>query len=250
MEKKTYLFYSPFHSFIHKVLVTAHECGLWDDIERVPTFPFKNNDGEDVSGHYSIDALNPLGKVPTLATSDGAILFGSQTICEYLDSRTTARRMFPLPGHARWDALTRVALADSIFEMTVQMVAEQWNPPEHWRMETFAWLWPKIDRGCDRLEEQAARGWIEFDVGHAAILHALSYIGFRSEFYPAKDPLRPHYDWREGRPVLSAWYDEEIMRPSVRAHYKQVLHDDKSAAYHQRVVAEVLTRRRAQGIAR
>ena len=30
------LFYSPFHSLIHKVLVTVHEVGLWDDITFVP----------------------------------------------------------------------------------------------------------------------------------------------------------------------------------------------------------------------
>ena len=48
------LFYSPFHTFVHKVLVTAHECGHWDDLERVPAFPFFNNDGELVSGQYSI----------------------------------------------------------------------------------------------------------------------------------------------------------------------------------------------------
>ncbi len=41
------LFYSPFHSFIHKVLVTAHEGDLWKDITFVPCFPFKNREGED-----------------------------------------------------------------------------------------------------------------------------------------------------------------------------------------------------------
>ena len=40
------LFYSPFHTFIHKVLVTAHEAGLWNEITFVPTYPFKNRDGE------------------------------------------------------------------------------------------------------------------------------------------------------------------------------------------------------------
>ena len=29
------LFYSPFHTFVHKVLVTAHECGHWDQLERI-----------------------------------------------------------------------------------------------------------------------------------------------------------------------------------------------------------------------
>ena len=33
------LFYSPFHTFIHKVLVTIHEAGLWDEVTFVPTYP-------------------------------------------------------------------------------------------------------------------------------------------------------------------------------------------------------------------
>lgn len=249
MNETMYLFYSPFHTFVHKVLVTAHECGLWDDIVRVPTFPFKNNDGDDVSGQYSISAINPLDKVPTLATGGGSVIYGSQAVCEFLDSHSKAARMFPAAGPDRWDAITRMALADTIFEMTVQLVAEQWNPPETWRMGLFEWIWPKIERGCDRFEEGAAAGWSGFDIGHAAMLHALSYIGFRSEFYPAKDPLHPYYDWRKGRPALSAWYDEAVQRPSVTAHYNRELGDDKSAAYHQRILAGIVEARRTRKLA-
>ena len=59
------LFYSPFHTFIHKVLVTIHEVGLWDDVTFVPTYPFFNRNGEAQGDRYSIAAINPLGKVPT-----------------------------------------------------------------------------------------------------------------------------------------------------------------------------------------
>ncbi|MBT5047593.1 MAG: glutathione S-transferase, partial [Rhodospirillaceae bacterium] len=64
------LFYSPFHRFVHKVLVAIHETGLGDDVELVPTFPFRNADGEWVEGQYDISMLNPLGKVPTLTADD------------------------------------------------------------------------------------------------------------------------------------------------------------------------------------
>ena len=62
------LFYSPFHTFVHKVLVTAHECGLWDEIDFIATSPFKNLDGEDQGEAYSIAAINPLRKVPNFST--------------------------------------------------------------------------------------------------------------------------------------------------------------------------------------
>jgi len=65
------LFCSPFHTFIHKVLVTAHECGLWEDIDFIATFRFKNLDREDQGEAYSIQAINPLNNMPTLATDSG-----------------------------------------------------------------------------------------------------------------------------------------------------------------------------------
>ena len=238
-----YLFYSPFHTFVHKVLVTAHECGLWDDLVRVPTFPFKNNDGVDVSGQYSIAELNPLDKVPTLATEEGRVVYGSQAICEFLDAHSKAAKLYPPPGPERWDAITRLALCDTIFETTVQLVMEQWNPESSWRRGFFEWIWPKIMRGLDSLEHDAQAGWNRFDVGHASMLHAISYIGFRTEFYPAKDPLYPQFNWREGRPALAAWYDEAVQRPSVRSHYMQDYEGDKSPEFHRSIVERILAAR-------
>jgi len=179
------LFYSPFHTFVHKVLVTAHECGHWDQLERIATFPFKNNEGEDCGDSYDITPLNPLDKVPTLVTDDGQAVFGSQAICEYLDATALTGKMYPEPGPKRWNALCRLSLSDSIFESTVQMVMEQWKPRDQWNMGLFEWLWPKFTAGLDYLERDVARGGDSFDVGHAAMLHAISYLGFRAEFYEA-----------------------------------------------------------------
>ncbi len=238
------LFYSPFHTFVHKVLVTAHECGHWDRLERVATFPFKNNQGEDCGDSYDISPLNPLDKVPTLVTDEGQVIFSSQAICEYLDSTSTARRMYPAPGPKRWDALRRLSLSDTIFESTVQMVMEQWKPKEQWNLGLFEWLWPKFIAGLDSLEGDAQSGWDEFDVGHAAMLHAISYLGFRAEFYEAKDPIHPNFNWREGRPALSAWFDEAIQRPSVQSHYNKPFEGDDSAAACQAAVAASLALRK------
>lgn len=237
------LFYSPFHTFIHKVLVTAHECGLWDDLERVATFPFKNLAGEDQGNAYDLSDINPLNKVPTLATDTGQVIFGSQAICEFLDSISKARKMYPAPGVKRWDAITRLALGDTIFETTVQMVAEQWQAPEQWNMTVFNRLWPKYFRGLDKMNAEAP-SWDDFDVGHAALLHAISYLGFRAEFYEAKDPVHPNFNWREGREALSSWYDEAIQRPSVRAHFNQDFIGDTSAERCQQAVRDVLALQR------
>jgi glutathione S-transferase len=181
--------------------------------------------------------------VPTLVTDEGQVIFASQAICEYLDSTATARKMYPAPGPMRWDALRRLSLSDTIFEATVQMVMEQWKPKQQWNMGLFEWLWPKFIAGLDSLEKDAQTGWDEFDVGHAAMLHAISYLGFRAEFYEAKDPVHPNFNWREGRPALSAWFDEAIQRPSVQSHYNKPFEGDDSAAACQAAVAASLALR-------
>jgi glutathione S-transferase len=239
------LFYSPFHTFIHKVLVTAHEADLWDEITFVPTYPFKNRLGEDQGDRYSIAELNPLDKVPTLALDDGQVVYGSQAIVECLDGMSrSGRSLYPEAGPARWDAVTRLALADTLFETTVMLVMEGWNPEEEQRIELFEWIWPKIIRGCDRLEAACSKGFDSFDIGQAAMLHAISYMDFRAKFYDAKDPLYPDFDCFENRPALQAWWDEAIQRPSVTSHYNVEFSGDDSAAFCQQHVRQVIEARR------
>ncbi|MGH8248905.1 MAG: glutathione S-transferase family protein [Gammaproteobacteria bacterium] len=235
------LFYSPFHTFIHKVLVTAHEAGLWDDITFVPTYPFKNRKGEDQGDRYSIAALNPLAKVPTLATDTGQVIYGSQAVVEYLDSCSrSGNHLYPPAGPQRWEALTRLALADTMFETTVQMVMEGWHPPERQRRSLYEWIWPKIIRGLERLDQYCAREFDDFDIGQAAMLHAISYMDFRVRFYDAKDPLYPQFDCFENRPHLRAWWEEALQRPSVRCHYQRDFEGDDSAELCQSNVQAVL----------
>ena len=215
-----WLFYSPFHTFIHKVLVTAHEAGQWDNLTFIATYPYKRPDGSDGGAAYSTEAINPYSKVPTLACDDGMVLYGSQTICEYLDSLAPGgRALYPEMGKARWDALRRLSLADLFFEQTVALNQEAWNGDAK-RIELFEWLWPKMIRALDQMEKDVP-GYSGFDIGHAAKLHALSYCDFSNLFYEEKDPVHPDYDFRVGRPNLAAWYEEAIKRPSVTSHFNK-----------------------------
>jgi glutathione S-transferase len=242
------LFYSPFHTFIHKVLVTAHEAGLWGEITFVATYPFKNSDGEDQGDAYSIGALNPLDKVPTLALSDGQIVFGSQAVVECLDGMNrSGTPLYPSAGPARWEAVSRLALADTLFETTVQMVMEGWHDEANQRIEFFEWIWPKTIRGLDHLEAYCKRGFGQFDIGQAAMLHALSYVDFRAKFYAAKDPLYPDYDAFEKRPNLRSWWDEMIQRPYVVTHYNVDFAGNDSAQFCQANVRAVIELQQANG---
>jgi len=242
------LFYSPFHTFIHKALVTAHEAGLWDDITFIATYPFKNAQGEDQGDAYSIAALNPLDKVPMLALDDGQVVYGSQAVVECLDSMNkSGTPLYPVAGPARWEAVTRLALSDTIFETTVQLVMEGWQPPESQRIGLFEWVWPKFIRGLDALDAYCARGFAQFDIGQVAMLHAISYMDFRAKFYDAKDPLYPDFDCFEGRSNLQAWWNEAITRPSVTCHYNVDFAGDDSAARCQEHVAAVLALQQSNG---
>jgi glutathione S-transferase len=228
------LFYSPIHGFIHKVLVVAHEAGVWDQLEFVPVYPVQDG--------YSIAAINPLHKVPTLALEDGMVLYGSQTIVEFLDSRsTTGTRLYPAEGPARWDALRRLALADTLFEVTVVMSLERLEKPP--REMVFKWNWPKVVRAVDQMEEDAAKGFDAFDIGQASALHGLSYLD-RQTIRGLHPPVPEDWNWRDGRPALSAWWEAAIQRPSVQSHFNKDYGGEDSAEYCQAKVADVL---RVQG---
>ena len=236
------LFYSPFHSFVHKVLVTAHEAGLWSNIVFVPSFPFRNLEGKTVRPAYDLSPIAPLGKVPCLALEDGTVLYGSQVVAEYLDDRGR-RGLFPLDGHVRWDALRRLALGDAIFELSVQLGMEGWLPAAERRIALYEWLWPKIVAALDALESAADRAR-PFDIGDAAALQGISYLAAKS-INSAEDPVNPNYDWRKGRKKLAALYDEALDRPSVRSHFRKDYSGDMSPEFHRAMIDEVLAAQRA-----
>ena len=214
MSEKHLLFYSPFHDFVHKVLVVAHEGRLFDTIECVPSFPFRNLNGEWVTGQYDLTALNPLGKVPTLVTKDGDVLYQSQTIVEYLDSQSRAGQLYPERGRARYDALRRLSLGDALFEFAVQLSMEQWRPESERRADLHSWLWPKITRSLDVLEMECS-GWASFDIGHAGLLQGVSYLDAWA--YENDELLEnPCINWRSAWPVVSAWFGSTLNRPPFK----------------------------------
>lgn len=230
------LFYSPFHSFVHKTLVVAHEAGLWETLTRVPTFPFRDLNGRFVTGQYDMSELAPLGKVPCLALEDGSVLYGSQTIVEFLDAQRVTNRLFPPDGAKRWDALRRLALGDTLFECAVQLSMEAWLPEEARRRTLYEWVWPKIVATLDDADRWAATN-PDFDIGSAGLLQGVSYLG---EEGSTEDLLHPRYRWRDGRPALSYWYDVVIQRPSVKAHLNVDYDGDMSPENHQRHVQAVI----------
>lgn len=190
--------YSTTSPFARKVEVTAHELGLAEKVERVPT---------DLSDPNSdLVKINPLRKIPALVADDGTVLYDSPVICEYLDS-LVGGRLFPPGGPDRWTALRRQALADGIMDAGVSTRFEMLRPAGTKSEDWMARWRAAIARSVDALEREAEDLAGGLTIGQVAIACALGYLDFRF----AAD------EWRKGRPKLAAWYEAFARRPSMTA---------------------------------
>jgi glutathione S-transferase len=138
---------------------------------------------------------NPLSKVPCLVTDDGLSLFGSQLICEYLDSLGEELPLFPDHGAPRWRALKFQSLGDGILDAAVPWRGEQGRPREDARDALMGRYKAAISRTVDALEADPPHKHV--DIGSITVACALGYLDFRF----SSDP------WRPGHPKLAAWYE-------------------------------------------
>ena len=194
------LLYQTHSPYARKALVFAHEAGLARQIEVVhhETSPTRRNE--------QVFAENPLGKVPVLQRPGQPPIFDSDVICAYLDTLHSGRKLIPQEGEARWHALRLQAVAQGLADAGIQLRWETVRRPAELRypplrdgysqklMTSYDWLEHELDSGAP------------VHVGHIALATCLDWLEFRE--LP---------DFREGRPRLSAWFDEFAQRPSMRA---------------------------------
>jgi glutathione S-transferase len=183
------LYYSPTSPYVRKVMVTAHEVGVVQRLDLHPT---------DVwSEGAAVTALNPLGQIPTLICDDGATIYDSPVICEYLDSAYGNSRLVPQDGRPRWEILRLQALGDGLLNAAIIRVMEVRRRPESLRWHDLLARQRKVmARTYDALEHEAASFASALDLGQIAIGCALAYIDLRL----GDD------DWRRGRPALRDWF--------------------------------------------
>lgn len=196
------LYYTPTSPFVRKVLVSAHELGLAPRVETVLLRP------SPTQADPTLSRENPLSKIPALVLDDGASLYDSVVICEYLDALAGGGRIIPPVSPARWEALRTQALADGVLDAAILVFYERLHRPKelHWT----PWLdgqTQKAIQGLDALEAQAPRFGDAPDIGQIAAACALGWLEFRA----------PFGDLRAGRPNLFAWYDRFARRPSMIA---------------------------------
>jgi glutathione S-transferase len=194
--------YHPASPYVRKCLVLAHEAGIANRLEIVPTVT------SDPTNGLADD--NPLGKIPALIPDNGEILFDSPVVCEYLDSLHGGAKLFPAPGPARWTALRRQALADGLLDAALLRRYESMRPAGEQSPTWDAKQKAIIGRALDGLEAETDRlgdpaGPV--DIGLITIGCALGYLDFRF----AKD------EWRKGRPKLARWFEGFARRPAMAA---------------------------------
>jgi glutathione S-transferase len=195
------LFHAAASPFVRKCLVAADELGLRDRIELVSAA------AHPVKRDAALVAHNPLGKIPTLITNDGAVLYDSRVICEYLNVLGHGE-LLPRDGPERFTVLVEQALADGIMDAAVLARYEMVARPEplHWRDWLEGQL-AKVTSGLGALEARAAILGERVDLGTIAFGCALGYLDFRFAAL----------GWRDKHPKAAAWFERFGARPSMVA---------------------------------
>ncbi len=109
--------------------------------------------GEDFD---RLRALNPLGRVPVLVLEDGGALVETGAIVDWLEETAPDRRLLPVCGKTRRDAMQTIGYADGLAEKVVALVYErQRRPAEYHWPDWQARLETQIAGALDRLEAEA-----------------------------------------------------------------------------------------------
>jgi len=196
------LFYATTSAYVRKVMVTAHCLGLTNEIELL------DSAAHPVERDERIAIVNPLAKVPALRTEQGACLYDSRVICEYLNARAKGD-LIPSQGDARWLSLSRQALGDGLidaallarYEFSARPLEKQW---QGWADAQLK----KVHAALREIECQVADFSTQpDDVGLIAIGCALGYLDFRF------DAL----NWRANHPLTAAWFALFDAHPAMAA---------------------------------
>jgi glutathione S-transferase len=180
--------------------VAVLELGLESRVEivelpaRMPTVPKPD-----------LEAVNPLGKVPSLLTDEGDLIADSPVIVAYLNHLAGGHLIPPEPE--RWRALTLEALADGCMDAGVVLRVEGLKGEAYRDLGDIAAHGAKIERSLDLVESEPR--WLsgEMNVGSIALACAVDWLIFRNLI---------HYPLI-GRPHLTHFVARLLERPAFAA---------------------------------
>lgn len=195
------ILFSPFSPYVRKCLVTAHELGVVDRVQLLPS------NANPVNRDQEIIPVNPLGKVPTFFTDDGQVLYDSRVICEYLNDLARGS-LIPAAGSARWQTLTLQALGDGMLDAALLARYEDVARPaeRQWPQWRAAQL-DKVETSLAHLDAHRELLANRVDLGALAVGCALWYLDLRFS----------DFDWRARHRPVADWYAAFSTRPSMAA---------------------------------
>ena len=193
------LFYASGSPYARIARVAVRELGLEGKVEEVEVTLRDPNS--------SLLPYNPGGKVPTLLLDDGTILNESLLVLAYLDTQHDGRKLLPMDGSDGWKTLSELGRAYAFLDAVTV-----WNRELRFGLKApgvIALEHERADRAADALETAVAGGAYSgpLDAGQIVLGAALENFARRHKVW----------DWRAGRPLLSAFLDRIAARPSFTA---------------------------------
>lgn len=196
------LLHSPTSPFARKVRVVAHEKKLELDLEL--SDPWKVNP--------ELLRANPLSKVPALIMDDGASLFDSRVIVEYLDGLSPVHRLIPDSTRDRVAVKRWEAIADGLCDAAITARMESARPDKN--DSSTKQIERQLGKVSACVDEMARElGDREHCVGNALSLAdiasgcALGYLKLRY----------PEIAWETTHPNLARLYKKMAARTSFKA---------------------------------
>lgn len=189
--------YTPNSPFARKVRIVLREKGIACEEVQVSL-----NDA-------AVEAVNPLGKIPTLIADDQTHMFDSVVIADYLELVKTEPRMIPVDLWERIIVRKWESIGDGLCDVLIPTVLEQRRAIEKQDGSIIARSDHKVAATLKHIDaEIAGRTYAfgnAFTLADAALLSAIGYVALR----------RPHL--LEGFSAIKSYGEQHVARPSVAA---------------------------------
>ena len=192
---------SPTSPYVRKVCIVMAEKKLDYRME-----------AEDVwSANTTINASNPLGKVPCLVLEGGESIYDSRVIVEYLDTLSPVGKLIPTNGRERAEVKTWEALADGLLDASILARLEAGWAHRLPEQRSQAWIDRQLAKISEALRAMSTGlgdkpycSGAHLSLSDIAVGCALGYLDFRF----------PDIQWRIAHPNLDKLHEKLMQRQS------------------------------------